>query len=181
MRCSLHVMAGLDPAIPLRLALCSPHRYHRDIGVRKDAVLRTAMPGDDAAKSRASVPPDAIVRQPMTYRHASSPVLFSRRRVRPYSSCPSTTDRGGRSAAKRNVLVSDAASRQHRSASPCERRHARLAALRNRGDFAPRDRSFRGADRRLSILAGSRSILFQRALARLRPARVQPFNLGGPT
>ena len=42
---------------------------------------------------------------------------------------PSIIDRGGRSAAKRNVSVSDAASRQHRSASPCERRHARLAAL----------------------------------------------------
>ena len=49
-RFSLHVMAGLDPRIPLRQALCSPHRDGRDIGVRKDAVLRTAMPGHDVVR-----------------------------------------------------------------------------------------------------------------------------------
>jgi len=160
-------MAGLDPAIPLRLALCSPDRDGRD------------KPGHDVVRFVRSLS-DVIVRQPMTNRHASSPVFFSRRRVRPYFLRPSTTDRGGRSAAKRNVLVSDAASRQHRSASPCERRHARLAALRNRGDFAPRDRSFRGADRRLSILAGSRSALFTRALARACPTPSSPLIWAAP-
>ncbi len=69
------------PAIPLRLAMCSPDRDGRD------------KPGHDVVRFVRSLS-DAIVRQPMTYRHASSPVLFGRRRVRPYSSCPSTTSRG---------------------------------------------------------------------------------------
>jgi hypothetical protein len=41
------VMAGLVPAISLRDAICPPDRDHRDRGEQSDAVLRTAMPGDD--------------------------------------------------------------------------------------------------------------------------------------
>ena len=63
--------------------------------------------------------------------------------------------RGGRSAAKRNVVVTAHASPHERSASPCERRHARLAALRNRGDFAPWDRASGARTDGVSILAGS--------------------------
>jgi len=40
-------MAGLVPAISLRDAICPPDQDHRDRGEQSDAVLRTAMPGDD--------------------------------------------------------------------------------------------------------------------------------------
>jgi hypothetical protein len=43
------VMAGLVPAIPIEKAKqCPPKRDARVIGVRKHAVLRTAMPAHDA-------------------------------------------------------------------------------------------------------------------------------------
>jgi hypothetical protein len=45
-------MAGLVPVISLRKALCPPKQDRRDIGVRKRAVLRTAMPGDDGLVRR---------------------------------------------------------------------------------------------------------------------------------
>ncbi len=45
-------MAGLVPAISLRKARYPPKRDRRDIGVRKHAVLRTAMPGDDSVVRR---------------------------------------------------------------------------------------------------------------------------------
>jgi len=42
------VITGLVPVIPLRSAqLCQMNRDGRDIGVRKHAVLRTALPGHD--------------------------------------------------------------------------------------------------------------------------------------
>jgi hypothetical protein len=49
---SFLVIAGLDPAIPLRRAVhslthCVPKRDGRVIGERSDAVLRTALPGHD--------------------------------------------------------------------------------------------------------------------------------------
>jgi hypothetical protein len=45
------VITGLVPVIPLRWAQCVPKRDGRDIGVRKHAVLQTAMPGHDGKKA----------------------------------------------------------------------------------------------------------------------------------
>jgi hypothetical protein len=61
---SLFVMAGFIPAIPLRDAPDPPHRDHRDIGERSDAVLRTAMPGDDNYRNSALllIPRSALLR-----------------------------------------------------------------------------------------------------------------------
>ena len=45
---TLGVMPGLGPGIPIHVAgLEDKHRDCRDIGGRSDAVLRTAMPGND--------------------------------------------------------------------------------------------------------------------------------------
>jgi hypothetical protein len=60
------VMAGLDSAISIRDALCHPKRDHRD------------KPGDD--KVSLPRPPrttDSIVKQPLAYRQASSPLFFA--------------------------------------------------------------------------------------------------------
>ncbi len=45
----LPVVTGLVPVTPLRMALNPPKRDGRDIGVRKHAVLPTAIPGHDEA------------------------------------------------------------------------------------------------------------------------------------
>ncbi len=45
------VMAGLVPAIPNGREWCPHDRDHRDIGERSDAVLQTAMPGDNNYKN----------------------------------------------------------------------------------------------------------------------------------
>jgi hypothetical protein len=57
-------MAGFIPAIPLRDAPYPPHWDHRDIGERSDAVLGTAMPGDDNYRNNALllIPRSALLR-----------------------------------------------------------------------------------------------------------------------
>jgi hypothetical protein len=45
------VIAGLGQAIPIRWARCVLKRDGRVIGERSDAVLRTAMPGQDGGEA----------------------------------------------------------------------------------------------------------------------------------
>ena len=82
-------MAGLVPAIPIPLARCPPKRDCRDIGERSDAVLRTAMPGndDDDVRSRSR---DASASEFSCKRHESFAFQQEGRRSadRRHPTCP---------------------------------------------------------------------------------------------